>query len=53
MSALYGSLAHPGAATAEALQHAQVELIHPRWPAGSPYAHPYYWAGFTLVSNRP
>jgi CHAT domain-containing protein len=38
----------PGMTKLEALREAQLELLH---GAGTPYAHPYYWAPFFLMGN--
>ena len=38
----------PGMTKLEALRKAQLELLH---GAGTPYAHPYYWAPFFLMGN--
>jgi CHAT domain-containing protein len=37
---------HPPFATARALQHAELQLLHSQL-----YAHPFYWAGFVVVGD--
>jgi CHAT domain-containing protein len=46
VTAFYGELREPGRSRAEALQHAQIELLKTRH-----YRHPGYWAPFLLISS--
>lgn len=46
MTAFYRSLAQPGTTKADALQHAQVKLLHQEGTS-----HPFHWAPFVLIGN--
>ena len=43
----------PGTSKAESLRQAQLRLLDGGVPriAGTPYAHPYFWAPFVLYGN--
>ncbi|MEO0541539.1 MAG: CHAT domain-containing protein [Cyanobacteria bacterium P01_A01_bin.105] len=46
MTALYDTLTNGASSRAEALQKAQLQLLH-----SDQFFHPYHWAGFVLVGN--
>ena len=53
MAAFYRRLAESPGGDARALRLAQLDVRNHLVDGIHPYAHPYFWAGFTLAASRP
>lgn len=53
MSAFYRRLAESPGSEAPALRRAQLDVRNHVVDGIHPFAHPYFWAGFTLTTSRP
>jgi CHAT domain-containing protein len=53
MAAFYRRLAESPGSDAAALRRAQLDVRNHVVDGARPYAHPYFWAGFTLAASHP